>query len=327
MKKISIITPSYNHAQYLEQTLQSVLNQQYPDIEYIVIDGKSTDASIEILQKYTDKLSYWESEEDTGQSQAINKGLRRATGDILTWINSDDQLLPGTLMKVAAIFEQNPDVSVVHGNTQLIEANKKPIIQGAPVKDLEEHYLAGMAFPQPSSFFRREGLESVGLLNEQLHFGMDYDLFVRMAMQFNFLRVDALFSKYLLHPKSKSTQSSKAFAKEWSWVFSKVLRSLPGTDDIIRDMKSLSLYKEGDDCYQVKKIYTPETLELAFYYHLYYLIVFLYKDLEVKQVKEITHFIKKTDSEFFKHEQLAKIFRRVRFLPKPLIALGRTITR
>jgi len=322
-KKISIITPSFNQAQYLEQTIFSILGQQIPNLEYIIIDGVSTDCSVDIIRKYEDRLAYWVSEKDAGQSNAINKGLAKAKGNILTWINSDDQLLPDTLLKVAALFEQNPDISVVHGNTQLYGAIKKPLIQGSPTIDLNERYLAGMAFPQPSSFFRREAFESVGLLNEALHFGMDYDFFVRMALQFNFLRVDDLFSKYLLHPQSKSVSSSSKFAHEWSWVFSKVLRSLPNTSDIISNMKDLDLYQDGTDFYKTKKTFNKTSLELAFYYHLYYLIVFLYQGLETKKVYEITRFIKKTNPSFFERENLANIYLKTKYLPKKVISIAR----
>ncbi|HCK65102.1 MAG TPA: glycosyltransferase, partial [Anaerolineae bacterium] len=110
MTKVSIITPSYNQAKYLEQTIQSVLNQNYSEIEYILIDGGSNDGSINIIKKYQDKFAFWISEKDNGQADAINKGFAKATGDIVAWLNSDDYYLPETIAKVVKVFEANPDV-------------------------------------------------------------------------------------------------------------------------------------------------------------------------------------------------------------------------
>ena len=121
--KISIITPSYNQGQFLEQTILSILSQDYPNLEYIIMDGGSSDNSVEIIRKHEDNLTYWVSEPDKGQSDAINKGFQRATGDILTWLNSDDYYLPGTLHTVAEYFTQHPDVECIYGDLQVVASN------------------------------------------------------------------------------------------------------------------------------------------------------------------------------------------------------------
>src|SRR6266540_1502850 len=127
MNLISIITPSYNQAPYLEQTIQSVLGQDYPRLEYIVVDGASTDNSFEIIKKYNDRLAYWISEKDSGQAEAINKGFARAGGEILAWLNSDDYYLPNTISAVVKCFEENPDVVMVYGDMLAVDGKGRTI--------------------------------------------------------------------------------------------------------------------------------------------------------------------------------------------------------
>ena len=120
---ISIVTPSFNQGEFLEDTLKSVLAQAYPELEYIVVDGGSTDDSVDIIQRYAEQLDWWVSEADHGQSEAINKGFRQATGELIGWVNSDDLLMPGTLLKVAEAFENNPDAVLVYGDVDSIDAD------------------------------------------------------------------------------------------------------------------------------------------------------------------------------------------------------------
>ncbi|MCH8331252.1 MAG: glycosyltransferase, partial [Bacteroidetes bacterium] len=170
--RISIITPSYQQAQYLEDAILSVRSQGYPNIEHIVMDGGSDDGSVEILEKHGDQLTYWESEKDEGQTHAINKGLQRATGDIVTWLNSDDVMLPGTLEIVDHYFHEN-DAALIHGRTILFGDIKQEIEKGAEADGLNHKYLAYIPYPQPSSFFKRSILDEIGYLDEELHYGMD----------------------------------------------------------------------------------------------------------------------------------------------------------
>lgn len=233
--KISIITPSYNQGHFLQETITSVINQGYDNLEYIVIDGGSTDESVSIIKRNEKRIQHWISEKDRGQSNAINKGLARATGDIITWINSDDLLVPGALQKVAAYFSSMPEsVGLIHGGTILFD-EKKDIARvfqyGLPSVD---KYLASMGFSQPASFFRRSFLDKVGLLNEELHYGMDYDLFARLACVSEFRQVDAVFSKYRLHDESKSVAHSDKFRADWNRVFFSICNHL-GWNELIGD--------------------------------------------------------------------------------------------
>ncbi|MFL5787803.1 MAG: glycosyltransferase family 2 protein [Flavisolibacter sp.] len=230
--KISVITPSYNQGQYLEQTIQSVINQNYDHLEYIVIDGGSDDNSVEIIKKYEAHLSYWESKKDKGQSEAINKGLKKSTGDILIWINSDDVLLTGALKTASELFQSLPSTAgVIHGGTLLFNEEKDLHTVYTYGKPSLEKYLSGMAFSQPSAFFKREYLERVGCLREDLHYGMDYDLFARLACVSQFYPVQTVFSKYRLHDESKSVAHSEKFRKDWDEVFLSICELL-GWEDV-----------------------------------------------------------------------------------------------
>jgi glycosyltransferase involved in cell wall biosynthesis len=127
--KISIITPSFNQGKFIEETIQSVFSQEYTNLEYIIIDGNSTDNSIDIIQKYSEQLSYWISEKDHGQAAAINKGFNIASGDIIGWLNSDDILLPGALDKISNAFISHPDIDVVYGDYFFIDENSKILLK------------------------------------------------------------------------------------------------------------------------------------------------------------------------------------------------------
>src|SRR5437667_5688340 len=130
LPRISIVTPSYNQGKYLEQTIRSVLDQGYPNLEYIICDGGSTDISVEIVKKYSDRLAWWCSEKDRGQSDAINKGWRRATGDILAYLNSDDVLLPGAIERVVRAFQQTPSAGVVYGDWTCLDEHGSELGRG-----------------------------------------------------------------------------------------------------------------------------------------------------------------------------------------------------
>ena len=180
--KLTIITPSYNQGRFLEETILSVLNQDYPNLEYIIIDGGSTDNSVEIIKKYEHRLSYWVSEKDNGQTHAINKGLEKATGEIIGWLNSDDVYLPWTFRNAIKTFNQNPDVSLVWGSRILLGAHSE--VLGFSFANEFKPETMSFCINSETAFWRASVHEKIGRLNEELRFAMDIDFFTRIFKNF-----------------------------------------------------------------------------------------------------------------------------------------------
>ncbi len=177
----SIVTPSYNQGEFIERTVQSVFSQSIMPLEYFVFDGGSSDNTIEILKKYEQHF-LWVSEKDNGQTHAVNKGLQKARGDIIGWLNSDDVYYPGTLACVRDFFEANPSVDIVYGRANHIDKEDR-IIESYPTEPWSFERLKSMCFlSQPAVFFRKRVIEQHGLLNEKLCYCMDYEYWMRLAI-------------------------------------------------------------------------------------------------------------------------------------------------
>lgn len=211
---VSIITPSFNQATYLEQTLTSVLGQDYPRLEYLVVDGSSTDGSVDIIKKYADKLTFWVSEKDSGQAEAINKGLSRARGKIIAWLNSDDTYLPGTISAAVKAFEANPDALLIYGDMLAVDE------YGETINLLEyrqlrlEELLCFEIIGQPAVFMSREALERAGLLDPSYHYFLDHHLWLRIALQGPILHVKETWATARYHPEAKNRAKSTEFGRE-----------------------------------------------------------------------------------------------------------------
>jgi len=212
--RVSIVTPSYNQGQFLEETIRSILLQRYPNLEYFVMDGGSTDGSREIIQSYASYLTYWRSEKDNGQSAAISEGFRMSTGEILGWVNTDDLLLPNCLQKVGRYFVEHPEVDCVVGGAVAIDESGGivPNPLGLPkiVRGERETFRKlllrrGISFYQPASFWRRDAYLAAGGLDVSLRFAMDYDLYLRMACHKPFGHLNQLLACFRLHSQSKTT--------------------------------------------------------------------------------------------------------------------------
>ncbi len=214
-----MITPSYNQASFLEKTIRSVLLQGYPNLEYIIIDGGSTDGSVEIIRKYESWLAYWVSMPDKGQCEAINKGIRRTTGDVIAWLNSDDTYRPGAIFKAVKAL-QDGDAGLVCSRCRMTTPDGTllgmydpdlPITSRNLIMLWERSYPSP---PQPTVFFRRAVLDRVGLLDESLHYALDYEYWLRALQHFDFHFVDDIWADYLIHPASKTGRGWRPFAEE-----------------------------------------------------------------------------------------------------------------
>jgi glycosyltransferase involved in cell wall biosynthesis len=214
MQLVSIVTPSYNQGPYLEQTIRSVLGQDYPQIEYIVVDGGSTDSSVDVIEKYADRLAYWISEKDSGQAEAINKGLTRANGEILAWLNSDDYYMLNTISVVVRCFEQNQDVVMVYGDMLAVDGDGQTI-NVLKYKQLSlEDLLSFQIIGQPSVFFRRSALKKAGLLDTSFHFMLDHHLWIRLAQQGRILHAPQIWSAARYHAGAKNRARAAEFGRE-----------------------------------------------------------------------------------------------------------------
>ncbi len=260
---ISVVTPSYNQGAFISETIQSVLAQEGDfHLDYIVVDGGSDDGSVEIIKRYERLLGEgtlqtkcrgiryrWVCEKDRGQTDAIIKGFRMAEGEILAWLNSDDIYLPDTLQTVAAFFRKNTGTALLYGQAHYCDRDGK-IMGRFPTEDFDIRKLAYFNFIcQPSAFFRREAFEAVGGLDMNLHYVMDYDLWIRMSKQFEFKYLPVYLSKYRLHEESKTISAKYAIANH-----KEVL------DTVIKYFNWAPLNRVSCYCLQILKSRLPESI-------------------------------------------------------------------
>ncbi len=219
--KITVVTPSFNQAKFIQRTIDSVTTQDYPNIEYIVVDGGSIDGSVEIIKSFEPHIDYWTSEKDRGQADALAKGFAKATGDILCWVNSDDVLLPGALSHVAALFQKNPKADVVNGGGIIITGDDKFLSEGlwtfttgvgASYNRLRYYGQDGIF--QPSTFFRKSAYDRVGGVDTSLQHVMDLDLFIRLAQSGPFLHTSRILSAWRVHEDAKTIKAEAQRLKE-----------------------------------------------------------------------------------------------------------------
>ena len=202
---VSIVTPAFNHRPYIRETIESVLGQSYVNIEYIIIDGGSQDGTAEIIAEYSDKLAYFISEPDKGQTDAINKGFAKAAGKYLAWINSDDTLFPNAVEQAITFLEENPDVGLVYGDVHYIDRHSRVIGDfPAAQTSLAQLRRGYVHIPQQASFFRKILWDKVGPLDTDFYFAMDYDLWVRIAQSSELKYVPELWANFRLHEDAKT---------------------------------------------------------------------------------------------------------------------------
>ena len=238
--RISIVTPSYNQGQFIEQTITSVLNQEYPNLEYILIDGGSTDETLKIIKKYERDLTYWVSEKDEGQSNAINKGLEKCTGDIFNWLNSDDYYEPFALYAIANAYINNECDIVSAGERHFDELGHSRFRSGSTLKaDLTETIFCGQ-IDQPSTFWKKDILDSLGGVNEKYNYLMDAELWVRYLLEYGderIIKLNDIVVAFRLHDESKTFREQSNFKVERSSLRYSLIKS-------IGDSKSLETLLE-----------------------------------------------------------------------------------
>lgn len=215
LPRISVVMPSFNQAAFLEAALRSVLDQRYPNLELLVLDGGSTDGSVEIIERYASQLTYWHSRKDAGQADAIATGFAMSTGEILCWLNSDDLLLPGTLAFVGEFFRDHPRVDFLYGNRIVIDRDGTEIARHVwPWHLTRGHWALGQPLAQECCFWRRALYENVGGIDRSRFFVMDYDLFFRMWRAGRFRKTTRFLGALRQHEETKNARSQDVRERE-----------------------------------------------------------------------------------------------------------------
>lgn len=260
--KISIITPSFNQGEFIEQTILSILDQGYPNLEYILLDGASTDNTVNIIKKYEKQLAYWVSEKDNGQADAINKGLKKATGEIVAWLNSDDRYFSDSLTTVAKAFSDNPDVDLIYGNVENLYSNGKQELYINKIFNPID-FLSRVSIHQPSVFWRKRLHDKIGFLDQHLHYLMDYDLWMRIFFKYKTLKIEKTLSRFRIHHYSKTFANPPGLYLEYRKVFSRFINSLHDSG-IIRQLQHLCLYDNVEEkSYDIGNAFSESDLHLA----------------------------------------------------------------
>jgi glycosyltransferase involved in cell wall biosynthesis len=323
-KKITIVTPSFNQAQYLEQTIDSVLSQNYPALEFFIIDGGSTDGSVDIIKKYEKHLTGWVSEKDKGQSHAINKGLQMATGEIVNWLNSDDYLAAGALAYIAEAF-CDPKVLVACARSNVVKDGK--ILYQTNGTDVFENNRAktiGWArIDQPETFVRRHLYDEVGLLNEHIHYMMDKEWWMRFLVVHDISaikKVDEVVVNFRHHEQSKTISQASEFEVEhasiyYQWALHCKLAAEASFIEKNFLIKPLPL--------ALPNAYDVALMRQALHYFLLKKADEQYYKFNLQKAKHILRFIDASSIDESGNSLRRKLSFRARFLPEQIIRLLR----
>jgi glycosyltransferase involved in cell wall biosynthesis len=275
--KITIVTPSFNQGAFIEETIRSVLLQGYPNFEYIIIDGGSTDDTLKVIKKYEQWITYWISESDNGQSDAINKGLAKSTGDIFNWLCSDDYLEKDALFNIAQAFEQR-EANVVCATARLLLTDQTVSYAKTTLVDALEEMIFKAHICQPATFFSMVAVKNMGLLNTQLHYAMDAEWWVKYLLLFGnsgIAEIEATVANYRYHSSSKSVSEVHKFGKDVSeirFAILKLLRAPSFVLDYFPNANKSTIHINGKNRLNLKK--NQKRHLLSFYTQL--IIIHLY---------------------------------------------------
>lgn len=264
---VSIVTPTYNQANFLPETIESVLTQDYPNIEYIVLNDGSTDDTEEILKRYDGKI-YWETQSNVGQTATINKGWKMSKGSILAYLNSDDTYYVSNAISLAVDYlNKNVNTGVVYGGSVYIDGNGKELgyYNSHDFNYDEVFFTCKNPIPQPSAFIRRNVVDTVGSLDDSVYYSMDWDFWLRAGLQFRIDYLPVLLSTYRLHAESKSLAAARKAAKDTLYIYRKLFSSQDSLPESIRNrqelvwgnvyMKTAEQYFKGGDFAEARKYY------------------------------------------------------------------------
>jgi glycosyltransferase involved in cell wall biosynthesis len=231
---VSIVTPSYNKGRFIEETILSVKNQTYPRMEHIVIDGGSTDETLQILQKYGESL-IWKSEPDKGLYDASNKGLRMAKGEIVGWLMADDTYMPWAVETAVNSLIENPEVAMVYGNCPFIDEEGKVIRQFPSMPfDIAALVRGPNIIPSPTVFFRKHIVDEVGYFDTNLHISADYDLFIRIGLKFEITYIPKTLATYRIYPGTKTRSEFYKFGPDYKYIYDKLYSTAHLPPNVLR---------------------------------------------------------------------------------------------
>jgi hypothetical protein len=255
--RISIVTPSYNHGLFLKQTIDSVLDQNYPNLAYFVQDGASTDNTIEILKSYGDRLG-WKSEPDGGQGCAINLGFKCIAGDIMGYLNSDDMLLPGSLNYIAQVFQQDPTLDIVYGHRLCVNQEGREIAVWLLPRHNKEAIKWADFIPQETMFWRRRVWDTIGPFDETFHYALDWEFILRAhAKGFKFKRAPRFLACFRVYANQKTTANLTLGLQESDVLRQRYLGSVPTQEEIIRALRHYVGQHQVVDLLYRLRLYRP----------------------------------------------------------------------
>lgn len=263
LPRITIVTPSFNQGEYLEATIRSVLDQNYPNLEYIIVDGGSTDGSVDIIKKYADRLAWWCSEPDRGQSHAINKGLARSTGDVENWLNSDDMLVPGALHEVGKRFAADPRLGILMG--QRVHLNQQGGLTAVEHFRFTQMHWDMHAFqfypPQECCFWGSDRRRRIGEVREDLHYTMDFEWYLRLSSISKARMTKCYLGAFRLYPGQKSSardEQGEDVQRVYNEYFGTYCRPNLAWKEAVRVYRRLTFnritIKRKRHCYQFLKL-------------------------------------------------------------------------